>query len=76
MRTKFLKAVLSQEIAFFDPDGTTSAIVNRISTDTAFVQDAISEKVILVRRLLTFLLNRTVELNFTMSGGIEHTHYQ
>ncbi|BBN07935.1 ATP-binding cassette, subfamily B (MDR/TAP), member 1 [Marchantia polymorpha subsp. ruderalis] len=44
MRTKFLKAVLSQEIAFFDPDGTTSAIVNRISTDTAFVQDAISEK--------------------------------
>ncbi|KAL2629414.1 hypothetical protein R1flu_014100 [Riccia fluitans] len=44
MRTKFLKAVLSQEIAFFDPDGTTSAIVNRISTDTILVQDAISEK--------------------------------
>lgn len=46
MRTALLKAVLSQEISFFDPDDSTSAIIGRLSVDTVLVQDAISEKVL------------------------------
>ncbi|CAM6084683.1 unnamed protein product [Calypogeia fissa] len=44
MRIALLKAVLSQEISFFDPDDSTSAIIGRLQVDTVLVQDAISEK--------------------------------
>lgn len=46
MRIALLKAVLSQEISFFDPDDSTSAIIGRLQVDTVLVQDAISEKVL------------------------------
>ncbi|KAG6555321.1 hypothetical protein Mapa_003364 [Marchantia paleacea] len=44
MRAKYLKAMLSQDVGFFDTDITTGEIVSRISSDTILVQDAISEK--------------------------------
>ncbi|KAJ7526699.1 hypothetical protein O6H91_16G018900 [Diphasiastrum complanatum] len=44
MRMKYLKAMLSQDVGYFDTDTTTGEIVNSISSDTILVQDAISEK--------------------------------
>lgn len=45
MRTLYLQAMLNQDVGFFDVDISTGEIVNGISSDTALVQDAISEKV-------------------------------
>ena len=45
MRTLYLQAMLNQDVGFFDIDISTGEILNRISSDTALVQDAISEKV-------------------------------
>lgn len=45
MRVAYLKAMLSQDVGFFDTDASTGEIVSRISSDTLLVQDAISEKV-------------------------------
>lgn len=47
MRAKYLQAMLSQDVGFFDTDISTGEIVSRISSDTILVQDAISEKVCL-----------------------------
>ncbi|KAL3698915.1 hypothetical protein R1sor_012991 [Riccia sorocarpa] len=44
MRTKYLKAMLDQEVGFFDTEVTTGEIVSRISSDCILVQEAISEK--------------------------------
>eukprot|EP00249_Psilotum_nudum_P017807 c26498_g2_i1 orf=1-1242(-) len=44
MRTEYLKAMLNQDVGFFDIDTSTGEIVSSISSDTALVQDAISEK--------------------------------
>lgn len=46
MRMEYLKAMLNQDVGYFDVDISTGEIVNRISSDTALVQDAISEKVL------------------------------
>jgi ABC-type multidrug transport system fused ATPase/permease subunit len=45
MRVAYLKAMLAQDVGFFDTDASTGEIVSRISSDTVLVQDAISEKV-------------------------------
>jgi ATP-binding cassette subfamily B (MDR/TAP) protein 1 len=45
MRVKYLQALLSQDIGFYDTDSTTGEIVVGISSDTLLVQDAIGEKV-------------------------------
>ena len=45
MRVKYLRALLSQDIGFYDTDSTTGEIVVGISSDTLLVQDAIGEKV-------------------------------
>ena len=45
MRIAYLRAMLSQDVGFFDTDASTGEIVSRISSDTLLVQDAISEKV-------------------------------
>jgi ATP-binding cassette subfamily B (MDR/TAP) protein 1 len=45
MRVSYLRAMLSQDVGFFDTDCSTAEIVSRISSDTLLVQDAISEKV-------------------------------
>lgn len=44
MRVAYLKAMLAQDVGFFDTDATTGETVSRISSDTLLVQDAISEK--------------------------------
>ncbi|EFJ32986.1 ATP-binding cassette transporter [Selaginella moellendorffii] len=44
MRTHYLKAMLSQDVGFFDTDATTGEIVIGISSDTALVQEAIGPK--------------------------------
>ena len=45
MRVTYLRALLSQDIGFYDTDSTTGEIVVGISSDTLLVQDAIGEKV-------------------------------
>jgi ATP-binding cassette subfamily B (MDR/TAP) protein 1 len=45
MRVSYLRAMLSQDVGFFDTDCNTAEIVTRISSDILLVQDAISEKV-------------------------------
>eukprot|EP00250_Pteridium_aquilinum_P013715 c21526_g1_i1 orf=740-4684(+) len=44
MRTQYLQAMLNQDVGYFDIDTSTGEIVSSISSDTALVQDAISEK--------------------------------
>eukprot|EP00249_Psilotum_nudum_P022768 c28638_g1_i1 orf=285-3995(-) len=44
MRTEYLKAMLSQDVGFFDTDTSTGEIVIGISSDTILVQEAIGEK--------------------------------
>jgi len=47
MRYKYLKAVLRQEVAYFDLQVTsTSEIITSVSNDTLIIQDVLSEKVI------------------------------
>lgn len=45
LRTKYLEAILRQDVTFFDTDTNTGNIVSSIASDTIMVQDAISEKV-------------------------------
>ncbi|KAL8480032.1 hypothetical protein ACS0TY_026820 [Phlomoides rotata] len=45
IRNLYLKAVLRQDIGYFDKETNTGEIVERISTHTAIIQDAIGEKV-------------------------------
>ncbi|GLJ30586.1 hypothetical protein SUGI_0605660 [Cryptomeria japonica] len=46
MRTRYLKAVLRQDVGFFDNGGvSTSQVITTISNDTLVIQDALSEKV-------------------------------
>ncbi|XP_020579675.1 ABC transporter B family member 4-like isoform X1 [Phalaenopsis equestris] len=45
IRNLYLKALLNQEIAFFDKEGNTGEFVGRMSGDTALIQDAMGEKV-------------------------------
>ncbi|PPQ92430.1 hypothetical protein CVT25_008651 [Psilocybe cyanescens] len=52
IRERFLKAVLRQDIAFFDNVGA-GEVATRIQTDTHLVQQGISEKVALVANFLS-----------------------
>ncbi|KAL5997458.1 ATP-binding cassette sub- B member 9 [Asimina triloba] len=45
IRALYLKAILRQDIAFFDMETTTGDIIERISRDTMLIQDAMGEKV-------------------------------
>lgn len=45
IRNLYLKALLKQEITFFDKEGNTGEIVGRMSGDTVLIQDAMGEKV-------------------------------
>ncbi|PIA62638.1 hypothetical protein AQUCO_00200566v1 [Aquilegia coerulea] len=46
MRHRYLKAVLRQDVSYFDVKvGSTSEIVNSVSNDSFIIQDVISEKV-------------------------------
>lgn len=46
IRSLYLKALLRQEIAFFDTEANTGEIIGRMSGDTVLIQDAMGEKVI------------------------------
>lgn len=55
IRYMYVKAVLRQEVGFFDSqEATTSEIVNSISKDTSLIQEVLSEKVPI------FLMNMSV----------------
>lgn len=46
MRFRYLKAVLRQDIAYFDMHVTsTSEIITSVSNDSLIIQDVLSEKV-------------------------------
>lgn len=45
IRTKYLRAVLRQDIGFFDTDVSTSDIMHGISSDVAQIQEVMGEKV-------------------------------
>ncbi|XP_071927733.1 ABC transporter B family member 11-like isoform X3 [Coffea arabica] len=45
IRSLYLRALLMQDVAFFDKETNTGEIIERISVDTITIQDAISEKV-------------------------------
>eukprot|EP01018_Ginkgo_biloba_P016173 Gb_10216 [translate_table: standard] len=57
MRTMYLRAVLRQDVGFFDTQGTdTAEVVNSVSNDTLVIQDALSEKVpIFIMNFTTFI---------------------
>eukprot|EP01018_Ginkgo_biloba_P016172 Gb_10215 [translate_table: standard] len=57
MRTMYLRAVLRQDVAFFDTRGTdTAEVVNSVSNDTLVIQNALSEKVpIFIMNITTFI---------------------
>lgn len=45
MRREYLKAVLRQEIGFFDTEVTTGEVMQSISSDVAQIQEVMGEKV-------------------------------
>ncbi|KAJ6847236.1 ABC transporter B family member 11-like isoform X2 [Iris pallida] len=45
IRNLYLKAILRQEVAFFDKETNTGEVVGRMSGDTVLIQDAMGEKV-------------------------------
>jgi ABC-type multidrug transport system fused ATPase/permease subunit len=45
LRVKYLQALLQQDVAYFDTDASTGALVNSLAIDPLMVQDALSEKV-------------------------------
>ena len=49
MRARYLKAVLRQEVGYFDLHVTsTSEVITSVSNDSLVIQDVISEKVYFV----------------------------
>lgn len=49
MRIEYLKSALNQDVRYFDTEVRTSDVVYAINTDAVMVQDAISEKVRLLK---------------------------
>jgi ABC-type multidrug transport system fused ATPase/permease subunit len=45
IRSKYLKAILRQDVTFFDKETSTGEMVGRMAGDTVLIQDAIGEKV-------------------------------
>jgi ATP-binding cassette, subfamily B (MDR/TAP), member 1 len=45
IRNLYFKAILRQEVAFFDKYAKTGEIIGRMSGDTVLIQDAVGEKV-------------------------------
>jgi len=46
MRVRYLKAVLRQEVAYFDLHvSSTSEVITSVSNDSLVIQDVLSEKV-------------------------------
>jgi ABC-type multidrug transport system fused ATPase/permease subunit len=45
IRTMYVKALITQDVGFFDTDISTGEVVMGISSDTSLIQDAIGVKV-------------------------------
>lgn len=45
IRSLYLRAVLRQDVGYFDTEVKTGEIMERISSDSVIIQDAMSEKV-------------------------------
>lgn len=45
IRNLYLRAILRQDIGYFDKETNTGELVERMSTDTIVIQDAMGEKV-------------------------------
>ncbi|MCO5550954.1 hypothetical protein L7F22_004449 [Adiantum nelumboides] len=58
IRGLYLKAILRQDVAFFDKESATGEVVGRMSGDTILIQDAIGEKV-----------GKVIQLVSTFIGG-------
>ncbi|KAL3620376.1 ABC transporter B member 11 [Castilleja foliolosa] len=58
IRNLYLKAILRQDIGYFDKETNTGEIVERMSSDTFIIQDAIGEKI-----------GKFLQLTATFSGG-------
>ena len=49
MRARYLRAVLRQDIAYFDLNaGSGTEVITSVSSDSLVVQDVLSEKVLLL----------------------------
>ncbi|CAM6010259.1 unnamed protein product [Sphagnum balticum] len=53
IRSLYLRAILRQDVPFFDLETTTGAVVGRMAGDTILIQDAIGEKVGKFQQLLS-----------------------
>lgn len=51
IRTEYLRAVLRQDVGFFDTDVSAGDIMHGISTDVAQIQEVMAEKVYTVLSL-------------------------
>lgn len=51
IRGLYLKAILRQDIAFFDKETNTGEVIGRMSGDTVLIQDAMGEKVLVLNSL-------------------------
>lgn len=57
MRMAYLRSMLNQDISLFDTEASTGEVISAITSDIIVVQDAISEKVIIIKwQLLAILI--------------------
>lgn len=49
IRSLYLKTILQQDIAFYDKETNTGEVVGRMSGDTVLIQDAMGEKVLMLK---------------------------
>ncbi|KAE8674175.1 hypothetical protein F3Y22_tig00111769pilonHSYRG00531 [Hibiscus syriacus] len=64
IRTKYLRAVLRQDISFFDTEVLTGDIMHGISSDAAQIQEVMGEKV--TRKVRTFHASFTANCGYTV----------
>lgn len=48
MRMAYLRSMLNQDISLFDTEASTGEVISAITSDIIVVQDAISEKVLII----------------------------
>lgn len=63
IRSLYLKAILRQDVGFFDKEINTGEIVERMSVDTVIIQNAIGEKVISAMTKMTEIIRVTVHVS-------------
>ena len=67
MRMAYLRAMLNQDISLFDTEASTGEVISAITSDIIVVQDAISEKV----RIIKFFFSFSIKLNTNSIGSIK-----